>query len=162
MSLRSPRFAENPRLQRAALNSPPLHPGETGEAIEILQQALMDLGFSMPISMKGGRPNGIYNDETRAVLIDFHAAHGVPMDTLGGRNSFAALDTIFLSPKPTAVPTKGPHLRAVARTPLNPVHQLQGVPEETLGGRSAVSSLGIIFPIQRPAHAPVSGHKIQR
>ena len=53
MPLTSPRFAGNARLQSAAENRPPLKIGEPkGQAVELLQQALADLGYQMPISFR--------------------------------------------------------------------------------------------------------------
>src|SRR4051794_29880967 len=56
MPLTSPRFAGNARLQSAAENKPPLKIGEPkGQAVELLQQALADLGYQMPISFREGK-----------------------------------------------------------------------------------------------------------
>jgi len=60
MALTSPRFASNLRLQSAAMNNPPMRPGETGKAVALVQQALKDLGYRMPISFAKGVPDGIY------------------------------------------------------------------------------------------------------
>ena len=65
MSLQSLRFSRNSRLQQAASNSPALKQGERGEAVVILQLALVDLGFPMPISTGDGRkmPDGSLRGE---------------------------------------------------------------------------------------------------
>jgi hypothetical protein len=54
MNLNAKRFQNCPKLQAAANNSDPLCVGKKGEAVEILQQALVDLGFDMPRSTKIG------------------------------------------------------------------------------------------------------------
>src|SRR5262249_51151505 len=67
MRLKSLRFSDNARLQQAAENRPALKEGEQGEAVEALQQALVDLGLSMPVSTRRtGLADGIYGPETKA------------------------------------------------------------------------------------------------
>src|SRR6516165_719514 len=59
-NLQSPRFAGNTRLEAVFDNAPPMSEGESGEPVKIVQQALIDDGFSMPISIrKLGEPDGI-------------------------------------------------------------------------------------------------------
>ena len=52
MALSSPRFANIPRFQKAAANKPPICRGEVGEAVRILQQSLIELGYWMDISTR--------------------------------------------------------------------------------------------------------------
>ena len=60
MPLTSPRFAGNARLQSAANNSPAMGFGERGDAVAIVQQAYLDLGYPMPIStFKTGKPGPV-------------------------------------------------------------------------------------------------------
>jgi hypothetical protein len=96
MPLTSPRFSDSPRLQAAADNRPPLRKGETGEAVETLQQALIDLGFAMPISTRRkGSPDGIYGDETAQTVWKFQAQQGLQKDGGAGRQTLGRLDQLF-------------------------------------------------------------------
>ena len=96
MALTSPRFARNDRLQAAANNQPPLKTGETGEAVEILQQALIDLGASMPRSTNpSGLTDGIYGPETAATVTAFQASQGLSQDGIAGKDTLGKLDSIY-------------------------------------------------------------------
>src|SRR5438094_114117 len=79
MALTSPRFANAARLQQASENNPPLKAPETSEAVRILQLALLDLGFAMPISTAGGTalPDGIFGPETTQTVRAFQRANGL-------------------------------------------------------------------------------------
>lgn len=95
MALLSARFANNSRLQTAADNNPPMKKGETGEAVAILQQALIDLGgFSMPITtaQRTKRPDGIYGDETAKTVRTFQEQQGLDRDGIAGRQTLHRLD----------------------------------------------------------------------
>jgi peptidoglycan hydrolase-like protein with peptidoglycan-binding domain len=96
MALTSPRFQRNKRIQNAAKSQPSLKKGETSEGVEILQQALSDLGFSMPKSInRSGIPDGIFGSETEATVKAFQARQGLTMDGIAGKETFDRLDTIF-------------------------------------------------------------------
>lgn len=104
MPLTSPRFAGNARLQSAADNKPPLKKGEPkGRAVELVQQALVDLSYKMPISFKGGKPDGIYGDETTRVVRQFQIDQGFApdgWDGRAGRDTLTRLDQLFPPPRP--------------------------------------------------------------
>jgi peptidoglycan hydrolase-like protein with peptidoglycan-binding domain len=102
MPLTSTRFSRNHRLQAAAENNPPMRKGEHGEAVQILQQALIDCGFDMPISTnKGGQtPDGIYGDETVNTVYKFQAREGLQRDGIAGRQTLTRLDQLFPPPVP--------------------------------------------------------------
>ena len=105
MALRSPRFASNARLQRAADNNPPLRRGEIGEAVRLLQQALIDLGFSMPISVRRfDTPDGIYGDETAVRVRDFQTKYRFSPNCIAGRDTLAKLDALLPDPAPPLPP----------------------------------------------------------
>lgn len=95
MPLTSARFASDPRLQAAAENSPPMGWGERGPAVVKLQQALVDLGYPMPVTTKSGHPDGIYGGETRNSLIKFQRKNGLSDDGIAGRMTLSALDALF-------------------------------------------------------------------
>jgi hypothetical protein len=96
MPLRSPRFAGNARLEKAALNNPPMACGETGEPVRLLQQALLDLGFPMPISVRRfGSPDGIYGNETVTKVRSFQHTHRLAPDGIAGRETWTKLDELL-------------------------------------------------------------------
>src|SRR5262245_45887049 len=105
MALRSPRFAKNERLQKAANNSPPLRAGETGEAVRLLQQALIDLGSPMPISVQRfGSPDGIYGDETATRVREFQRKNRLSVDGIAGHDTLGKLDALLPNPAPPLPP----------------------------------------------------------
>lgn len=99
MALTSPRFAPVDRLQKAALNRPAMNWGEVGEPVRLVQQALIELGASMPITLKKhGSPDGIFGDETFGSVRAFQAKHGLVADGIVGRNTLSKLDHLFPAP----------------------------------------------------------------
>jgi peptidoglycan hydrolase-like protein with peptidoglycan-binding domain len=99
MALVARRLARNQQLQAAATNSPPLKKGASGEAVVILQRALIDLGFAMPISTSksSGLPDGIYGDETVGTVRDFQVQQGLQPDGIAGHDTLGALDQIYVA-----------------------------------------------------------------
>ena len=97
MALQLSRFGRNGRLQKASENSPPLKQGENGEAVAIVQQALIDLGYVMPITTNGGRnlADGIYGAETASVVRQFQATYGLDSDGIVGRQTLAMLEQLI-------------------------------------------------------------------
>ncbi len=95
--MNSPRFRRHQRLQNAQINSPPLKRGERSDGVRVLQRALIDLGFSMPISMprRGADPDGIFGAETEAALISFQRKAGLTPDGVAGAQTLGRLDSIF-------------------------------------------------------------------
>ena len=109
MALQSPRFKDNQQLQKAAANSPPLRVGDTGQGVRLVQQALTDLGYDLPISYKRyGSPDGIYGGETKAKIKSFQTKHGLSHDGIAGKDTMHKLDELLpgagtpLKPLPTA------------------------------------------------------------
>src|SRR5579863_7357959 len=96
MALKSPRFSSNERLRRAAENKPALNRGETSEAVRILQQALIDLGFALPISTrKFGSPDGVFGNETVAKVREFQTKFRLTPDGSVGMKTMAKLDELL-------------------------------------------------------------------
>jgi peptidoglycan hydrolase-like protein with peptidoglycan-binding domain len=104
MALTSPRFANDPRLQAAAMNNPPMRRGETGDSVGTLQQALYDLGYPLPISFATGTPDGIYGAETEATVRQFQTDQGIGRDGVAGHDTLGALDALFPPPPPPGPP----------------------------------------------------------
>jgi len=97
MSLESIRLRRNSRLQSAAANNPSMRNGETSEGVETLQQALIDIGFAMPLSTrKTGLPDGIYGNETRSVVQKFQVREHLFADGIAGAETLGRLDQILL------------------------------------------------------------------
>ena len=97
MPLTSPRFRRSSRLQQASVNQLPLKRGETSEAVEILQQAMIDLGFKMPISApRAGVPDGIFGPETEQTVKKFQASQALTMDGIAGKNTLERLDFLMI------------------------------------------------------------------
>ena len=67
--------------------------------MQILQRALDDLGFSMPISAprKAAPPDGIYGQETAATVRKFQQREGLGVDGIAGRQTLTRLDQIFIA-----------------------------------------------------------------
>ncbi len=98
MALTIARFSTTPQLVAASENSPPLKQGATGEAVAVLQQAFIDLGFPMPKSTNGGTrlPDGIFGAETTATVQAFQRANGLAVDGSVGRDTLRVLETAIL------------------------------------------------------------------
>ena len=96
MGLTSARFQGDKRLQNASNNQPALKKGESGEAVEILQQAFVDLGFLMPRSVnRAGITDGIFGPETEATVKSFQSRQGLTADGIAGKETLDRLDSIF-------------------------------------------------------------------
>lgn len=97
MVLRYLPFRSDDRIVRAAQNTPPLKQRERGNAVAILQQALIDYGYPMPGSTGSGAPDGIYGRETTDKVAYFQGQNNLGVDGIAGRNSFACLDLMMTS-----------------------------------------------------------------
>jgi peptidoglycan hydrolase-like protein with peptidoglycan-binding domain len=99
MALISGRFRDNARLQAAAQNSPALAIGAKGDHVQILQDALIDLGFAMPISApsESALPDGIYGQETAGTVKKFQVREGLTPDGVAGSQTLTRLDQIFVA-----------------------------------------------------------------
>ncbi|HEY9830853.1 MAG TPA: peptidoglycan-binding protein [Stenomitos sp.] len=94
--LQSDRFRDDQRLQAAASNRPPMRIGERGSAVQKLQQALIDLGFPMPIStQRSGKPDGAYGNETATTVTKFQSMHGLQVDGIAGQQTLTKLDQLL-------------------------------------------------------------------
>jgi peptidoglycan hydrolase-like protein with peptidoglycan-binding domain len=138
MTLKSPRFSSNERLRRADENRPALGRGETGEAVRILQQALIDLGFPLPLSTrKYGSPDGVFGQETAGKVREFQLKNRLAPDALVGHKTMTVLDTLLpragavLPPLPPSGFTHKVrlHLRSIAMPKVPEMRQLQVMQE---------------------------------
>ncbi len=95
MALRYLPFRSDERIVKAAQNLPPMKQRERGNAVGILQQALIDYGYPMPKSTGSGSPDGIYGRETADKVAYFQGQNNLGIDGIAGRNSFACLDLMM-------------------------------------------------------------------
>ncbi|MFY0563516.1 peptidoglycan-binding protein [Archangium lansingense] len=85
----SPRFSGEPTLEACFDGEHRMFAGQTGDAVARVQQALIDLGFSLPSGA-----TGTFNGETATAVVVFKTARGlVPNDPVVGRGTMGALDT---------------------------------------------------------------------
>jgi Putative peptidoglycan binding domain len=95
MALTSVRFMNEPALQRIEAGNDILMRGMSGRHIHLLQMALIDLGFAMPISTGSPdySPDGVYGVETESVVREFQRRNP-PLATDGklGQNTIRAID----------------------------------------------------------------------
>lgn len=121
MALTSPRFAGNARLQAASENRPSIRFMEQNrEAVAILQQAFIDLGFPMPRSTKAGKPDGIFGQETLDTVKAFQRKHALTQDGVVGRQTLGKLDSLLPGGKPASsgnVPYQVPGIKTVLAQP---------------------------------------------
>jgi peptidoglycan hydrolase-like protein with peptidoglycan-binding domain len=110
VDLNSERLRDDDRLERAFDNSPPMKFGETGPAVATLQQALVEIGFSMPRSTRKGAaaPDGIFGSETLRVVKGFQTMQGVSPDGEVGRRTLGELDGRLTGEKPPGSGASGP------------------------------------------------------
>ncbi len=109
MTLSYSKFNRNLALLSAEKNSPALRRGSRGAGIQILQQALIDLGFYMPRSIRrNGSPDGIFGSETVGKVRDFQSANKPLVDDgIVGGNTIRRLDKlIFSASKSKPVPAR--------------------------------------------------------
>jgi peptidoglycan hydrolase-like protein with peptidoglycan-binding domain len=97
MALTSARLSGNKRLVAASENRPEIGNGEKDQkAVEALQTCFVELGFEMRRSTKpNGLLDGIFGQETEAVVKKFQQANGLKADGIVGRSTLARLDSIF-------------------------------------------------------------------
>jgi peptidoglycan hydrolase-like protein with peptidoglycan-binding domain len=98
MSLSSPRFRNEPKLQAVAGGSRALKNGVKGRDVHLVQMALIDLGYSLPLSTRNSNfsPDGIYGRETSEAIRLFQLVTPF-MSVTGevGRETMRALDACF-------------------------------------------------------------------
>jgi peptidoglycan hydrolase-like protein with peptidoglycan-binding domain len=124
MALTSPRFAPIPQCQDAANNSPPMQMGAKGPGVAAVQEGLIDLGFSMPISTKRfGVADGIYGGETAGCVRTFQQQQSLTPDGVVGKNTMAKLDELLPLPHSaaTGLPFTVPGFRVVLAQPSSMV-----------------------------------------
>ena len=112
MSLDSPRFKQEPRLQQIMDQGRLMKVREINQGVHVLQGALLDLGYSMPRSTAGTviSPDGNFGPETRDTVRALQEEVGISVDGLVGPETMETLDALF----PAHRYRVRLHLRAVA------------------------------------------------
>lgn len=107
--LQSEPYASNERLQRAFDNSPALSIGESGRAVQLLQEGLMRDGFAMPRSTKPtGELDGAFGQETFNSVLAFQRKHGLGVDGIVGHQTMGKLDELAV--QPPELPCQSPEI----------------------------------------------------
>jgi hypothetical protein len=102
MPLTSPRFTSSSTLNRVAANASKLDRGSRGRAVHLVQMALMDLGYALPLSTGNPSysPDGIYGEETARVVKQFQKdCRALAQDGVVGKNTIHELDRRFVAPQ---------------------------------------------------------------
>lgn len=93
MALTSAWFATDLQLQSAAENAPPLRRGSNGGGVARLQQALVQLGHKLPISVKpDGTADGMFGGETDKAVRQYQEKKGLNVDGVAGRDTITTMD----------------------------------------------------------------------
>jgi hypothetical protein len=98
MALTSPRFRNERDLGSVEAGVSILKRGSTGRHIHLVQMALVDLGFAMPVSTASPdySPDGVYGVESEAVVQAFQrSVPGLSVDGEIGPQTMRALDSRF-------------------------------------------------------------------
>jgi peptidoglycan hydrolase-like protein with peptidoglycan-binding domain len=88
MILKSPRFKANEYLMKVASDSKVLKRGNIGNSVHLIQQALIDLGYSLPSGS-----DGIFGPETEKAVLAFQKRnHLVKQEGIVGIETMSKLD----------------------------------------------------------------------
>lgn len=91
----SPSFASNADLFSVMNGSKLLKKGEQGEAVKLIQEALLKAGHALPKSVKDGKPDGHFGSETRSAVWKFQRDYGLSTDGVVGQNTMRQLDSVY-------------------------------------------------------------------
>lgn len=118
MALAYPPFRNNKRLNEIISASKWLRYGENSVGVMLVQGGLIELGASMPATLKTGVPDGIYGDETFRAVKDFQTKHSLGIDGIAGGQTIGAMDGLLVAK--TGVPS-APHVPGVPKVQPAPV-----------------------------------------
>ncbi|MBA3447891.1 MAG: peptidoglycan-binding protein, partial [Pseudaminobacter sp.] len=109
------------QLQKAGRNSPALQRGSNGPGVAELQSLLADMGFGLDLSLRKGRPDGVYGAETDRAIKDFQRRRGLVADGVAGRDTIGALDEIVASNSMLESPGPGSESAELSRDLATPI-----------------------------------------
>lgn len=89
MALTSPRFASSSFLKKVAVNHRSLKNGSKGHAVNVVQQALIDLKYPL------AKSDGIFGSKTEAIVKDFQRRNRLYTDGVVGRQTITRLDSLL-------------------------------------------------------------------
>ncbi len=131
--LTAARFSGNALLEACYDNERVLQSGATGAVVTIIQQALIDAGFSLP---EHGA-DGIFGSETRQALMEFQRASSLHVDGVVGPATMSALNALFTGGAPSLPPAV-----PVTPQPTNPpnvtAETIKPAPDGTPNTRTTV------------------------
>lgn len=92
-----PRLRQWIQLKRPPETNPAFKKGTKGTGVAIIPGGLIDLGYKMPLTMqKTGKPDGIYGNETKEVVIQFQTNEKLPdKDGIAGHDTIVRLDQLL-------------------------------------------------------------------
>ncbi len=132
-AVKSPRFADNAELENAANDTKYIKKGSSGLHVTLIQQALLDAGYSLP---KYG-VDGKFGEETKTAVKAFRKDNGIKDDGVVGPDTMKALDTSFLNHGAMA---KVPQGQVPSKAPTEGVEwDPAAVPPELLAGTRNLS-----------------------
>lgn len=94
MSLTSPRFRWNSRLQEVEQNNPAMRYGNRGHAVRLIQRSMIDLSIDPMTSSikKFGTVDGIFGGESKRAIKKYQRTKSLKDDGAVGRFTMRALD----------------------------------------------------------------------
>ncbi len=131
--LTAARFSGNADLEAVYDNERLLRVGDSGGAVSLMQQALVDAGFPLP---RFG-VDGIFGNETRRALMNFQRASSLSADGVLGPNTMSALNALYTGGAP-ALPPPVPVVPPPAAPPLVTSETIKSAPDGTPDTRTTV------------------------
>ena len=131
--LTAARFSGNADLEAVYDNERLLRVGDSGTAVSLMQQALIDGGFSLP---QFGA-DGIFGNETRRALMDFQRTSSLSADGVLGPNTMSALNALYTGGAP-ALPPPVPVVPPPTAPPVVTSETIKSAPDGTPDTRTTV------------------------
>jgi peptidoglycan hydrolase-like protein with peptidoglycan-binding domain len=131
--LTAARFSGNADLEAVYDDEGNISSGDSGPAVSLMQQALVDAGFPLP---QFG-VDGIFGNETRRALMDFQRSSSLSADGVLGPNTMSALNALYTGGAP-ALPPPVPVLPPPTAPPVVTSETIKSAPDGTPDTRTTV------------------------
>jgi peptidoglycan hydrolase-like protein with peptidoglycan-binding domain len=131
--LTAARFSGNADLEAVYDDEQDLRVGDSGAAVSLMQQALVDAGFPLP---QFG-VDGIFGNETRGALMDFQRSSSLSADGVLGPNTMSALNALYTGGAP-ALPPPVPVVPPPTAPPVVTSETIKSAPDGTPDTRTTV------------------------